>query len=50
MNRDTPKYSRTSRFIYPTQMRASPGIPEMRKTKNPSVTGRLFVAGNSNYS
>lgn len=50
MNRDTPKHSGKSSFIYPTQMRASSKIPEMRKMKKPSVTGRFFVAGNSNYS
>lgn len=50
MNWDTPKHSGKSSFIYPTQMRASREIPEMRKTKKPSVTERFFVAGNSNYS
>lgn len=50
MNGDTPKDSCTSSFIYPTQMRASPEIPEIRKTKKPSVTGRFFVEGNSNYN
>lgn len=43
MNGDTPKDSCTSSFIYPTQMRASPGIPKMHKTKKPSVTGRFFL-------
>lgn len=50
MNWDTPKHSCSSSFIYPTQMRASQEIPEMHKTKKPSVTGRFFVAGNSNYN
>lgn len=50
MNRDTPKHSGKSSFIYPTQMRASREIPEMRKTKKPSVTGRFFVAGSPNYN
>lgn len=49
MNGDTPKDSCTSSFIYPTQMRASREIPEMRKRKNrPSPGG--FFAGNSNYN
>ncbi len=49
MNRDTPKHSGKSSFIYPTQMRASPGIPEMQKRKNrPSPGG--FFAGNPNYN
>lgn len=50
MNGGTPKHSGKSSFIYPTQMRASPGIPKMHKTKKPSVTGRFFVAGNPNYN
>ena len=50
MNRDTPKHSGKSSFIYPTQMRASPGIPKMHKTKKPSVTGRFFVERNFNYN
>ncbi len=50
MNGGTPKHSGKSSFIYPTQMMASPEIPEMRKTKKPSVIGRFFVAGNPNYN
>lgn len=50
MNRDTPKHSCSSSFIYPTQMRASPRTPKMHKTKKPSVTGRFFVEGESNYN
>ena len=43
MNGDTPKDSCTSSFIYPTQMRASLEIPEMRKRKNrPSLGGFLL--------
>lgn len=49
MNRDTPKHSGKSSFIYPTQMRASREIPEMQKRKNrPSPGG--FFAGNPNYN
>lgn len=49
MNGGTPKHSGKSSFIYPTQMRASPKIPEMRKRKNrPSPGG--FFAGNPNYN
>ena len=43
MNGGTPKHSGKSSFIYPTQMRASPKIPEMRKRKNrPSPGGFLL--------
>ena len=43
MNRDTPKHSGKSSFIYPTQMRASREIPKMQKRKNrPSPGGFLL--------
>lgn len=45
MNRDTPKHSGKSSFIYPTQMRASPEIPEMRKTKKTVRHRAVFCCG-----